>query len=212
MGLTEDNWPATVGIFTGIFAKEAVVGTLDSLYTQLTVAEEGAGEEEEGVDFWGGIVESFATIPENLLGVIGTLTDPLGLSLGEVSDLDAAAEEQGVSTGTFGTMVRMFDGRIAAFSYLLFILLYFPCVAAIAAVYQETNIGWTLFAGAWTTGLAWMASVLFYQVATFGRHPGSSLAWIIGLVAVFAAVIIVMGRLGGQKQKPVTGVLKQAGA
>ena len=32
MGIDEDNWPATVGIFTGIFAKEVVVGTLDALY------------------------------------------------------------------------------------------------------------------------------------------------------------------------------------
>jgi ferrous iron transport protein B len=212
MGLTEDNWPATVGIFTGIFAKEAVVGTLDALYTQMTVVEEGTEEGEEGFDFWGGIVESFTTIPENLLGVLGTLTDPLGLSVGEVGDMDVAAEEQGVSTGTFGTMVRMFDGRIAAFSYLLFILLYFPCVAAIAAVYQETNLKWTLFAGAWTTGLAWMASVLFYQFATLGRHPATSLAWIVGLVAAFAAVIVLMGRLGGQKQKPVAGVLNKVGA
>ncbi|GAB6096237.1 Fe(2+) transporter permease subunit FeoB [Desulfatiferula olefinivorans] len=211
MGLTEENWPATVGIFTGIFAKEAVVGTLDALYTQMTVAEEGAEAAGEGVDFWGGIVESFATVPENLLGVLGTLTDPLGLSVGDMSDQDVAAEEQGVSSGTFGTMVRMFDGRIAAFAYLLFILLYFPCVAAIAAVYQETGIRWTLFAGAWTTGLAWTASVMFYQIATLGRHPVTSLAWIIGLVAVFAAVVIVMGRLGGQKPKTVTGVLKKAG-
>jgi ferrous iron transport protein B len=35
MGLTQENWPATVGIFTGIFAKEAVVGTLDAMYTQI---------------------------------------------------------------------------------------------------------------------------------------------------------------------------------
>jgi ferrous iron transport protein B len=32
MGISQENWPATVGIFTGVFAKEAVVGTLDSLY------------------------------------------------------------------------------------------------------------------------------------------------------------------------------------
>ena len=30
MGIDEDNWPATVGIFTGFFAKEVVVGTLDA--------------------------------------------------------------------------------------------------------------------------------------------------------------------------------------
>ena len=32
MGLKQENWAATVGIFTGVFAKEAMVGTLDSLY------------------------------------------------------------------------------------------------------------------------------------------------------------------------------------
>ncbi len=36
MGIEKDNWPATVGIFTGVLAKEAVVGTLDALYSQMT--------------------------------------------------------------------------------------------------------------------------------------------------------------------------------
>ena len=33
MGVSAENWPAAVGVFTGILAKEAVVGTLDSLYS-----------------------------------------------------------------------------------------------------------------------------------------------------------------------------------
>ena len=33
MGISNENWPAAVGVFTGILAKEAVVGTLDSLYS-----------------------------------------------------------------------------------------------------------------------------------------------------------------------------------
>ena len=35
MGIANDNWPATVGIFTGVFAKEVVVGTLNALYENL---------------------------------------------------------------------------------------------------------------------------------------------------------------------------------
>jgi ferrous iron transport protein B len=35
LGVQEDNWPAVVGIFSGILAKEVVVGTLDSLYTRV---------------------------------------------------------------------------------------------------------------------------------------------------------------------------------
>ena len=40
MGIDADNWPATVGIFTGIFAKEVVVGTLDALYAPSVTAED----------------------------------------------------------------------------------------------------------------------------------------------------------------------------
>ncbi|MFA6018765.1 MAG: Fe(2+) transporter permease subunit FeoB [Rhodospirillales bacterium] len=53
MGMTEQNWPAAVGIFTGIFAKEAVVGTLNALYSQVgaadvATAQEGSMEPTEG--------------------------------------------------------------------------------------------------------------------------------------------------------------------
>ena len=47
MGVQEQNWPAAVGVFTGIFAKEAVVGTLNSLYDTITLAK---AEEEKAAD------------------------------------------------------------------------------------------------------------------------------------------------------------------
>ena len=47
IGVRDDNWQATVGIVTGIFAKEAVVGTLNSLY-----AGSGDGEEEASEFSW----------------------------------------------------------------------------------------------------------------------------------------------------------------
>jgi len=172
LGVSEENWPATVGIFTGIFAKEAVVGTLDALYAGMDAQATAEGtEEKEAFDFWGGISGAFATIPENLKGVLDTLTDPLGISIGDVSDTKTAAEAQEVSEATFGSMERLFASQSAAFAYLLFVLLYFPCSAAIAAVYRETNLAWTAFTGFWTTFLAYFASTLFYQVANFTTHP-----------------------------------------
>ena len=206
MGLTEANWPATVGIFTGIFAKEAVVGTLDAMYSQMDAAPAGEEGEREAFDFWGGIKESFITIPDNLVGVADTLLDPLGLSVGDVSTVETAAEEQAVAVGTLGAMVSLFDGRIGAFAYLFFILLYFPCVAAIAAVYRETNLMWTIFVGAWTTGLAYMASVLFYQTATIGRHPISSLVWIVVLCGLFLGVVLIMRQMGNKEKRLVAGI------
>ena len=190
MGVSADNWPATVGLFTGIFAKEAVVGTLDALYTGMGGPAEGA--EEEPFSLWPAIAGAFATVPANLVGVLDTLVDPLGLSIGEVADRDLAAAEQGVTTATFGSMVTLFGSRSAAFSYLLFVLLYFPCSAAIAAVYRETGPGWTLFAGAWTTGLAYLAASVFYQAVNFAARPQYALTVIgVGLAALVLSVVLM---------------------
>jgi len=212
MGLTKDNWPATVGIFTGIFAKEAVVGTLDAMYSQMDASAVGEEGEEEAFDFWGGIIESFATIPENLAGVAGTFLDPLGISVGDVSSIETASEELEVGKGVFGSMIKLFDGKIGAFAYLLFILLYFPCVAAIAAVYRETNIRWTIFSGVWTTVIGYMAATLFYQVATIGRHAASSLFWIVVLIGIFTVSVLVMRYLGRKEEKTDYTVLQTAKA
>ena len=201
MGIEQENWPATVGIFTGVFAKEAVVGTLDAIYLQNEVQEElAAGAAEESFHLALALREAVQTIPENLAAVRDTLTDPLGLSLGETGPVETAAEELAVSAGTFGVMGKLFDGRAGAIAYMLFILMYFPCVAAMAAVYRETNLRWTLFTAAWTTGLAYIAATGFYQLATFARHPAFSTAWLAGCLLVCGVVFMVMRLLGRELQ------------
>ena len=136
-------------------------------------------------------------------GIAGTFLDPLGISVGDIDDMSVAAEEQEVSAGTFGSMINLFGTKVAAFAYLLFILLYFPCAAAIAAVYRETNMKWTLFTGFWTTFMAYSVSVLFYQTATFGSHITSSILWIAVILIAFTAVIGIMKMIG---KKDLTGL------
>jgi ferrous iron transport protein B len=206
MGIEQDNWPATVGIFTGVFAKEAVVGTLDAIYLQNETQENlAAGEEDEAFSLSAALREAVQTIPDNLSGVADTLTDPLGLSIGDTSSIDAAAEGLAVSAGTFGAMGKLFDGKVGAIAYMLFILMYFPCVAAMAAVYRETNLRWTLFIAAWTTGLAYVSATGFYQVATFARHPVFSAAWLAGCSLIFISVFLVMRFLG--KESDGSGII-----
>ena len=139
MGIEDENWPATVGLFTGIFAKEAVVGTLDSLYGQLE--REDAPAEDETFDFRAGIAEAFSMIPAGFEGFADGLKDPLGLS-GALSEVDE------VEISEHATMVNRFgeQGEQAAFAYLLFILIYAPCVAALAAIHREIGLGWMLLA------------------------------------------------------------------
>ncbi len=189
MGIEKGNWPATVGIFTGVLAKEAVVGTLDALYSQFTVTD-AMSSDKAPFNLKYALLAACATVPENLSAIVDNLLDPLGLNIGTVDDIASAASEQDVKTDTFAAMQHSFDGKAGAFAYLLFILLYAPCVAATAAIYKETNIGWTLFVVFWTTGIAYMTATIFYQAMTYSQHPQYSLVWISGLMIVFLLVLI----------------------
>jgi ferrous iron transport protein B len=190
MGIEKENWPATVGIFTGILAKEAVVGTLDALYSKLS---KGAVIDEEiKFNLKEALLAAYLTVPANLSVIADNLLDPLGLNIGTVSDMASAASEQKVKADTFSAMQHSFDGKVGAFAYLLFILLYAPCVAATAAIYRETNIGWTIFVVFWTTGIAYMTATIFYQAMTYSQHPYYSLVWISGLGCVFILVLMLL--------------------
>jgi ferrous iron transport protein B len=56
---------------------------------------------------------------------------------------------------------------LSAYAYLLFILLYFPCIATIAAVKNETGSWrWAAFMALYTTLVAWIVSMGFYQIGS----------------------------------------------
>lgn len=197
MGMTDDNWPAAVGVFTGILAKEAVIGTLNALYTQLGEAEAGeAATEEEAASVGQQIAEAFATIPANLADAFGSAADPLGLDVSYTAGGEAAAEELEVAPAAFRAMEARFDGQAGAFAYLLMILLYMPCVAAVGAIWHEVGWRWTAFSAAWTTGLGWTAATLFYQSARFDRDPTQAMFWILFSLALLAGAMATLWAVG----------------
>lgn len=56
---------------------------------------------------------------------------------------------------------------LSAYAFLLFVLLYFPCIATIAAIKGETGSWrWALFAAGYTTVLAWVVSAVVYQIGS----------------------------------------------
>ncbi|MDH5484255.1 MAG: Fe(2+) transporter permease subunit FeoB [Gammaproteobacteria bacterium] len=197
MGITEENWPATVGIFSGILAKEVVVGTLDAIYSQIDSVH--SDEVMATPSLTESLARAFATVPVNLTQALQNIGDPLGLGVLQSShDMDLAAEEQSVHTSTFGAMAKRFDGQAGAFAYLLFILLYAPCVAATAAIYREAGRRWMLFALAWSTSMAYTTATVFYQLSRFEQHPLTSVAWIACLLSLIAMVIAYMHRVGNR--------------
>ena len=193
LGIRQDNWPATVGVMAGVLAKEVVVGTLDALYSRMDPSQKAPPTEEAAFKLMPALKAAAATIPENLSEAMNSLTDPLGFRVLEnASDPTEAAQEQEIDSATFGAMVRRFDGTHGAFAYLLFVLLYFPCVAATATIRRETGLRWMAFAIVWTTGLAYSAATLYYQAVTYHQHPQQSAAWIGGILLTIALVYSVL--------------------
>ena len=184
LGINNDNWPATVGLVTGIFAKEAVVGTLNNLYSTTKA------KDEDELSLLEKFNQAIATIPENLMGM--DVSDPLGLNIGEVANLDVAAEEQGVDITIYSNIQKSFVSKEAAFAYLLFILLYAPCTAAIGAIVREVGANWAKFIVVWTTAIAYIFAVVYYQMTTFSQHPMTSLAY---LLAATVIILIVLYKL-----------------
>ncbi|SKA49718.1 Fe(2+) transporter permease subunit FeoB [Enterovibrio nigricans] len=197
IGIEEDNWPATVGIITGIFAKEAVVGTLNSLYS--TTQSEQAPE----FDLVASLKEALQTIPDNLLGL--NYADPLGIDVGDLPNKEAVAEDQGVDMSIFANLNRHFTVE-GAFAYLVFILLYTPCVAAMGAYVREFGRPFAGFIAGWTMLLAVVVTVICYQAMMLTVTPLPSALWIVGSVAIMLFTVVGLKRYaksGNNKLSPV---------
>ncbi len=179
MGIQQDNWPATVGLVTGVLAKEVVVGTLNTIYSQVGHL---ASASTEAFHFWGGLSDAVASIATNLSQLGSSLSNPVL----------AKAPVHTLTQDVYGEMYQRFGGQVNAIAYLLFVLLYFPCVSTTAAMLREVHRGWAIFSVCWTTGTAYCVAVGFYQTATFLQHPASSFYWLIGVTAAMLFTVLAV--------------------
>jgi ferrous iron transport protein B len=56
---------------------------------------------------------------------------------------------------------------VVAFGFMMFVLIYFPCVAVIAAIKKESNWKWALFVMVYTTAIAWVVAFVSTQIGNF---------------------------------------------
>lgn len=205
MGLDQQNWPEAVGLLTGVVVKEVVLGTLSTIHSRIATGE-GDAEQASGASPyrpWEGLSAALATIPDNARALMHDLTDPLGLSgmsrLG-ADEAEALAAEQGLNQRAFSRLGAELSAS-AALAYLVFILLYIPCINTMAAIYRETGSrAWTTFSVLWGIGLAWGLATLVYQLANAGSHPLRALGWAAVVVAAFAAVVWALWWQGRRRE------------
>ncbi|RZT95617.1 ferrous iron transport protein B [Ancylomarina subtilis] len=69
-------------------------------------------------------------------------------------------------TGSYRNGEHVFD-TASALSFLIFILIYFPCIAVVATISREANWKWSAFVVTYTTALAWVVSFIGYHIINF---------------------------------------------
>lgn len=134
------EWQATVAIIYGFMAKEVVVSTFGILY--------GVGEDGSG-----GTETAEGTNPES--SGEGAPTEEEVVPSAEV----APEEDPG-----FISAIQQVFTPLSAYAYMVFILLYIPCLATLATIRRETNSWkWPAFAAGYTFAVAYAVSLVVYQ-------------------------------------------------
>ncbi len=114
-----------------------------------------------GFEGWeAGVALTFGILAKEIVvGTFGTLFT--GQDFGTIADF--------VDAGLKGNLIQglktVFPNAIAAFSFLLFVLIYTPCAAALATIKQEIGWKWMWFTAIYLFVLAYTVSFLFYNIA-----------------------------------------------
>ena len=110
------------------------------------------------------------SMEDSFIGTMGRLVEPLFALQGFDWQLDvsliAGVGAKEIVASTIGVLGGL-EGitPLVAYSFLLFVLLYFPCIATIAAIKHETGSWrWTLTAAGYTTAIAWVVSAAVTQI------------------------------------------------
>ena len=184
IGVHEDTWQATVGLFTGAMAKEVVVGTLNTLYTAENIQEEefNPAAFHLGDELLGAVEETWQSLKDTFS--LSVLANPIEASKGDGE----------MATGAMGVMSEKFGSASAAYSYLIFVLLYIPCISVMGAIARESSRGWMGFSILWGLNIAYSLATLFYQTVNFSQHPRYSLVCILAVVLFNVLVLGLLRR------------------
>ena len=184
IGVHEDNWQATVGLFTGAMAKEVVVGTLNTLYTAENIQEAAFNPADFhlGDELVSAVDETWQSLKETFS--LSVLANPIEASKGDGE----------MASGAMGVMSEKFGSASAAYSYLIFVLLYIPCISVMGAIARESSRGWMGFSVLWGLNIAYSLATVYYQTVNFNQHPQYSLVCILAVVLFNVVVIGLLRR------------------
>ncbi|MAU13344.1 MAG: ferrous iron transport protein B [Anaerolineaceae bacterium] len=164
------DWQATGSLITGFVAKEVIIGSLSQIYV-------GEAETVDAVD------EPMPTLTEDAAFIGSSFVDAAVLTVQEVvnivprtlnlvpfvqipeADFLGIAGDEADTTALEAALTQAYT-PLAAVAFSVFILLYTPCMATVAAMRQEFGRQFVFYQIAYTFGIAWLAAVVVFQGGT----------------------------------------------
>jgi ferrous iron transport protein B len=148
------NWESAGSLVSGLVAKEVVISTMSQIYIgegrpKADIEESNFGQDLASIG--SGFVQATGEAGKQLLELF-TPGVPLFKEAGP-----AAEDTQ------LGSALQQVFTPLSALAFLVFVLLYVPCVATLGTIRSEFGWRWALFAAIWQTGVAWMMATLVYQ-------------------------------------------------
>ncbi len=153
------NWQNTSALMSGFIAKEVVVSTMAQVYhvpTESSVSQD--------TSFLTELRQVIQALYQALIDTLKAIPGIVGMHLGQSAD----GEEE--TPMALGVAIRQgFDatshgrGSLAALAFMVFVLLYTPCMATLAAMRQELGGKWTVLSVGLQLSIAWLAAFLLFQ-------------------------------------------------
>ncbi|OQY27657.1 MAG: ferrous iron transport protein B [Anaerolineaceae bacterium 4572_5.2] len=152
-----NSWQASGSLITGFVAKEVVVSTMAQVYGVAEAAE--AAETTTFIQDAGQVATSFISATVDTLKSIPLI---VGINLfDEEAEEEPGALMKAIHAGFEATS----DGHaaLAAFAFLVFVLIYTPCMVAVAAARHEFGVRWMWFSVIGQLVLAWLMAFVIFQ-------------------------------------------------
>ncbi len=152
------TWEASGSLLTGFVAKEVVVSTMSQIYN-VEESEEEAAAPTFLEDIWE-VGSSFFTAAWDTIRSVPLI---VGINVfGEEEEAEPTALMTAVQTGFEASSSGR--GSLASFSFMVFVLLYTPCMVAVAAEKHEFGAKWMWISVIGQFAVAWIVSVAIFQI------------------------------------------------
>ncbi len=147
------TWETSGALVTGLVAKEVVVSTMAQIYTG-----NGSSDVDEAI----GIRQGLQEIGSGFVVATGEAAFAMLDTFTPFIPLTVAGQESDVDTELGMALQRDFT-PLSALAFLVFVLLYVPCVATLGTIRSEFGARWAVFSAIYQTTIAWGMAVAVFQ-------------------------------------------------